>query len=42
MVSPIAEGRRYAIECEQLTQGMMLIQVSGYRSQVDPMRRLDD
>lgn len=30
----------YAIECEQLTQGMMLIQVRGYRSQVDQTRRL--
>lgn len=34
----IYEG--YAIECEQLTQGMMLIQVRGYRSQVDPAHRL--
>lgn len=34
----IYEG--YAIECEQLTQGMMLLQIRGYRSQVDPTRRL--
>jgi hypothetical protein len=34
----IYEG--YAIEYEQLTQGMMLLQISGYRSQVDPTRRL--
>jgi hypothetical protein len=34
----IYEG--YAIECEQLTQGMMLIQSRGYRSQIEPMRRL--
>jgi hypothetical protein len=34
----IYEG--YAIECEQLTQGMMLLQVRGYRSQVEPNRRL--
>ena len=30
----------YAIECEQLTQGMMLIQIRGYRSQIEPTRRL--
>jgi hypothetical protein len=30
----------YAIECEGLTQGMMLLQTRGYRSQVDPTRRL--
>lgn len=34
----IYEG--YAIECEQLTQGMMLLQVRGCRSQVEPNRRL--
>jgi hypothetical protein len=34
----IYEG--YAIECEQLTQGMMLIQTRGYRSQVEPSRQL--
>jgi hypothetical protein len=34
----IYEG--YAIEYEQLTQGMMLLQIRGYRSQVDPTRRL--
>ncbi|NJN63307.1 MAG: GNAT family N-acetyltransferase [Coleofasciculaceae cyanobacterium RL_1_1] len=34
----IYEG--YAIECEQLTQGMMLLQIKGYRSQVEPSRRL--
>jgi hypothetical protein len=34
----IYEG--YAIECEQLTQGMMLLQVKGYRSQIEPNRRL--
>jgi hypothetical protein len=34
----IYEG--YAIECEQLTQGMMLLQIRGYRSQVEPNRRL--
>jgi hypothetical protein len=30
----------YAIECEQLTQGMMLIQIRGCRSQIEPTRRL--
>jgi hypothetical protein len=30
----------YAIECEQLTQGMMLLQVRGYRSQIESTRRL--
>jgi hypothetical protein len=30
----------YAIECEQLTQGMMILQIKGYRSQVEPNRRL--
>jgi hypothetical protein len=34
----IYEG--YAIECEQLTQGMMILQVRGYRSQIEPNRRL--
>lgn len=34
----IYEG--YAIECEQMTQGMMILQVRGYRSQVDPTRPL--
>ena len=34
----IYEG--YAIECEQLTQGMMLLQIRGYRSQIEPTRRL--
>jgi hypothetical protein len=34
----IYEG--YAIECEHLTQGMMLIQSRGYRSQIEPTRRL--
>jgi hypothetical protein len=34
----IYEG--YAIECEQLTQGMMILQVRGYRSQIDANRRL--
>jgi hypothetical protein len=34
----IYEG--YAIECEQLTQGMMLLQIRGYRSRVEPTRRL--
>jgi hypothetical protein len=34
----IYEG--YAIECEGLTQGMMILQVRGYRSQVEPNRRL--
>ena len=34
----IYEG--YAIECEGLTQGMMLLQVRGYRSQVESNRRL--
>ena len=34
----IYEG--YAIECEQLTQGMMILQVTGYRSQIEPNRRL--
>lgn len=34
----IYEG--YAIECEGLTQGMMLLQVRGCRSQVEPNRRL--
>jgi hypothetical protein len=30
----------YAIECEQITQGMMIIQTSGHRSQIDPERKL--
>jgi hypothetical protein len=30
----------YAIECEGLTQGMMILQVQGYRSQIEPNRRL--
>jgi hypothetical protein len=34
----IYEG--YAIECEGLTQGMMILQVRGYRSQVESNRRL--
>jgi hypothetical protein len=34
----IYEG--YAIECEGLTQGMMILQIRGYRSQVKPNRRL--
>ncbi len=34
----IYEG--YTIECEQMTQGMMILQVRGYRSQVDPTRPL--
>jgi hypothetical protein len=34
----IYEG--YAIECEGLTQGMMILQVRGYRSQVEANRRL--
>jgi hypothetical protein len=34
----IYEG--YAIECEQLTQGMMILQVRGYRSQIEPNRRI--
>jgi hypothetical protein len=34
----IYEG--YAIECERLTQGMMILQVQGYRSQIEPNRRL--
>ncbi|NJR32079.1 MAG: GNAT family N-acetyltransferase [Chamaesiphon sp. CSU_1_12] len=34
----IYEG--YAIECERLTQGMMILQVKGYRSQIDANRRL--
>jgi hypothetical protein len=34
----IYEG--YAIECEGLTQGMMILQIRGYRSQVEPNRRL--
>jgi hypothetical protein len=37
-LSSIYEG--YAIECEQMTQGMMLLQTGGYRSQVEPDRRL--
>ncbi|MEB3292531.1 MAG: hypothetical protein VKJ24_05175 [Synechococcales bacterium] len=34
----IYEG--YAIEYEQLTQGMMIIKMGGHRSWVDPERRL--
>ena len=34
----IFEG--YAIECEQMTQGMMIIQTGGYRSRVESDRRL--
>ena len=30
----------YAIECEGLTQGMMILQLRGYRSQIEPNRRL--
>jgi hypothetical protein len=30
----------YAIECEGLTQGMMILQIQGYRSQIEPSRRL--
>lgn len=30
----------YAIECEGLTQGMMILQLRGYRSQIEPSRRL--
>jgi hypothetical protein len=30
----------YAIECEQLTQGMMILQTKGYRSQIETDRRL--
>jgi hypothetical protein len=28
----------YAIECEQMTQGLMLLKIRGYRSQVEPNR----
>jgi hypothetical protein len=34
----IYEG--YAVECEQITQGLMLLQTGGYRSQIEPDRRL--
>jgi hypothetical protein len=30
----------YAIECEGLNQGMMILQVRGYRSQIEPNRKL--
>jgi hypothetical protein len=30
----------YAIECEGLTQGMMILQLRGYRSQIEATRRL--
>jgi hypothetical protein len=30
----------YAIECEGMTQGLMLIAIGGYRSWVEPQRRL--
>jgi hypothetical protein len=38
--SAIGAFEGYAIECEQITQGMMIIQTSGHRSQIDPERRL--
>lgn len=34
----IYEG--YAIECEQMTQGLMILQIKGHRSQVEPNRRI--
>lgn len=30
----------YAIECDQMTQGMMILQTRGYRSQVEASRRI--
>jgi hypothetical protein len=38
--SGIGMYESYAIECENLTQGMMLLQIRGYRSQVDLTRPL--
>lgn len=38
--SAIGSFEGYAIECEQITQGMMIIQISGHRSQIDPERKL--
>jgi hypothetical protein len=40
LVGGIDTYEGYAIECEGLTQGMMILQLRGYRSQIEPNRRL--
>jgi hypothetical protein len=40
LASGIGLFEGYAIECDRMTQGMMIIQTRGYRSRVDPQQKL--